>query len=79
VLQSNSLPLTVDDQAYVMQFTRLIASKAMTDSMVAVNSCGHSHTRTPLQCARQHDNQDLDNRMVIGSATKMRKTPSLFR
>jgi hypothetical protein len=33
----NSLPLTIDDQGYVVQFTRLIASKAMTDSVAAAS------------------------------------------
>jgi hypothetical protein len=32
VVHCNSHPLAVDDQGYVMLFTRLIASKAMTDA-----------------------------------------------
>jgi hypothetical protein len=36
-IKCNSHPLTGDHQGYVMQFTRLIASKAMTDSVVSAN------------------------------------------
>jgi hypothetical protein len=37
IAQRNSQPLTVDDHGYVMQFTRLIASKAMADSVATAN------------------------------------------
>jgi hypothetical protein len=47
VLQCNSQWLTVDDQGYVMQFTRLIASKAMTDS-VATASLKMLHRETQV-------------------------------
>jgi pimeloyl-ACP methyl ester carboxylesterase len=46
-----------------------------TDDLVALIA---SLDGPPLQCARLHGEQDLHNRMVIGSATKMRKSRPPF-
>jgi hypothetical protein len=71
-----------------MQFTRLIASKAMTDAVgpPQISKCSIMKLKlralphpSNASVARQHDDQDLNNRIVIGSATKMRKMRPPFR